>query len=130
MRTGRCHCGAIRYQMPDAAAYISICHCVDCRRHAGAPMVAWATVPADCLTIQGAPVTYASSGQGRRQFCAQCGTGLFYTNAAAMPGLVDVQTCTLDQPEDLPPHVQIHTSERLPWTPGIGALPEFPHSQT
>jgi len=41
MITGGCHCGAIRYQAEGEALVHALCHCTDCRRHAGAPMVGW-----------------------------------------------------------------------------------------
>lgn len=60
-----------------------------------------------------------------RSFCADCGSGLFYRNAEVLPGIVDVQTATLDDPEALPPAVQIQTAERLHWMLNIQELPEF-----
>ena len=39
--TGGCHCGAIRYQAEGDVLVHALCHCTDCRRHAGAPMVGW-----------------------------------------------------------------------------------------
>src|SRR5262245_25617643 len=35
MITGGCHCGAIRYQVEGEAIVHALCHCTDCRRHAG-----------------------------------------------------------------------------------------------
>jgi len=35
--SGGCHCGAIRYEAADEALTHALCHCTDCRRHAGAP---------------------------------------------------------------------------------------------
>ena len=60
-----------------------------------------------------------------RSFCPDCGSGLFYRNAAMLPGLVDIQSSTLDQPEALPPTVQVQTAERLGWMKHILELPEF-----
>src|SRR5687768_12269100 len=98
MRRGRCHCGRIQYEMPDEVLHHALCHCSDCRRHAGAPMVGWAMVAADQVSIVGTPQTYKSSEHGRRLFCGDCGTGLFYINEEMLPGLIDVQTGTLDEP--------------------------------
>lgn len=122
---GGCHCGAVRYRLSGATAHVALCHCADCRRHAGAPMVCWAAVPAEQLAITGELTSYASSEHGRRQFCGRCGTSLFYVNEAVLPGLVDVQTGTLDDPEQLPPQAHIQTAERLAWMSGIGDLPAF-----
>lgn len=126
MLEGGCHCGAIRYTVSGDPAYHALCHCGDCRRHAGAPMVGWAAFPADAVTVtKGAPKTYESSEEGRRQFCGDCGTGLFFTNATVLPGLIDIQSSTLDDPEALAPQVQVQAAERLGWMAGAHNLPAF-----
>ena len=125
-QTGGCHCGAIRYQLSGEPLTHALCHCSDCRRHAGAPMVAWTMYPQESLKItQGEPKIYRSSEQGRRQFCADCGTGLFYTNAETLPGIVDIQSGTYDNPEAIPPKAQIQLAERLSWMSNAHELPGF-----
>jgi hypothetical protein len=105
---------------------VALCHCSDCRRSAGAPFVAWAMFPEEALTVsQGTPRTINSSGTAMRSFCADCGTGLFYRNQAVLPGIVDVQSATLDEPESLPPIAHIQTAERLAWVTRLGELPEY-----
>ncbi|MBL9047227.1 MAG: GFA family protein [Tabrizicola sp.] len=124
---GGCHCGQIRYRVEGKALTSSICHCTDCRRCSGAPMVAWAMfLQLQVVVTQGTPRTYASSEHGRRQNCPTCGTGLFYENAVTLPGIIDIQTSTLDDPEALPPRVQVQLAERLHWSEGIATLPGFP----
>lgn len=125
MLKGRCHCGAIRYEMPAEVSHHALCHCGDCRRHAGAPMVAWAMVPAERLRVTGRPKVYRSSEHGRRHFCEACGTGLFYVNEAVLPGMVDVQTGTLDDPGALPAQAHIQVAERLAWMETAHELPAF-----
>jgi len=123
---GQCQCGAVRYQLSGAPKVVALCHCRDCRRSAGAPMVAWAMFPDAALTVtQGEPRTINSSGTAMRSFCGHCGSGLFYRNATVLPGLVDVQTGTLDDPEALPPAVQVQVAERLHWMEQAHALPSF-----
>lgn len=124
--SGQCMCGAVRYQLQGEPKHVAVCHCNDCRRSAGAPMVSWAMFPDTALTIsKGQPKTINSSGTAMRSFCADCGTGLFYRNAAILPGIVDIQSSTLDDPEALPPAVQIQTAERLSWIKQLHQLPEF-----
>ncbi|MES2710717.1 MAG: GFA family protein [Pseudomonadota bacterium] len=125
MLAGGCHCGAIRYEIAGEVTVHALCHCADCRRHAGAPMVGWAMVPEAALTVTGEPKVYASSTHGRRMFCAACGTGLFYANAEMLPGKVDIQSGTLNTPEALPPALHVQTAERLPWMTGLDTLPAF-----
>jgi hypothetical protein len=125
MLTGRCYCGAITYEMADQTVHHTLCHCTDCRRSAGAPMVAWGMVSADQITIHGSPQVYASSEHGRRHFCPACGTGLFYTNDQVFPGLIDVQTATLDDPGALQPTAHIQVAERINWMATAHELPAF-----
>lgn len=124
--TGGCHCGAIRYEVEGEALTHALCHCSDCRRHAGAPMVGWTMYPASALKVtKGTPRLYSSSENGRRQFCPDCGTGLFYVNEAVLPGLIDIQSATYDDPNAVPPRLHIQTAERLPWMTRLDALPAF-----
>jgi hypothetical protein len=125
--SGGCHCGAVRYEVEGDALTHALCHCSDCRRHAGAPMVGWTMYPASALTVtRGLPKVYASSTHGRRHFCADCGTGLFYCNADALPGIVDVQSATNDDPDAVPARAHIQVAERISWMEGAHELPQFP----
>ena len=124
--SGGCHCGAIRYDVDGEPQHVALCHCSDCRRSAGAPMVSWAAFTADALTVtQGQPVTFNSSGAAMRSFCGTCGTGLFYRNADMLPGIVDIQSVTLDDPEALPPDAHIQVAERLHWMDDLYSLTRF-----
>ncbi len=124
--TGGCQCGAIRYELSEAPDRVSICHCRDCQRSSGAPMVSWAVMPAGRLTVtQGEPVTVKTSGDTYRRFCGRCGTGLFYVNETFLPGLVDVQSVTLDDPSAFPPGAQVQTAEQPVWAAHIHTLPAF-----
>jgi hypothetical protein len=124
--TGGCHCGSIRYETDGEPITHALCHCGDCRRHAGAPMVGWTMYPAAAVRIvRGTPKIYASSENGRRHFCPDCGTGLFYTNATVLPGIIDVQSATYDDPNVLPARIHIQVAERLAWMETAHALPCF-----
>ncbi len=123
---GGCHCGAIRYTLTGEPMHHALCHCTDCRRASGAPMVGWAMFQEEALSVtQGEPQQYASSEHGRRFFCGTCGTGLFYRNAENLPGIVDTQVATLDDPDAIPAGVHIQTAERIGWMKDAHTLPEF-----
>ena len=124
--TGGCHCGSIRYVAEGKAINHALCHCTDCRRSAGAPMVGWTMYPIAAVTVtKGTPKVYNSSENGRRHFCPNCGTALFYTNDVVFPGQVDVQIATLDHPDEISPDIQIQTAERIGWMQGIERMPSF-----
>ena len=123
---GGCQCGAVRYRLEGAPTHVALCHCVDCRKSAGAPMVAWSAFPEQALTLlKGEPRDFRSSAHSIRSFCPTCGTGLFFRNAQALPGLVDIQSATLDDPAALPPQVHVQTAERIAWMTGLDSLPAF-----
>lgn len=124
--TGGCHCGEVRYEVQGEPLTHALCHCSDCRRHAGAPMVGWTMYPDSALQIKkGTPRVYESSRHGRRHFCGNCGTGLLYYNAEVLPGLVDIQSATYDQPDTIPASAHIQVAERIPWMEGVHTLPEY-----
>lgn len=125
MATGKCHCGAIRYETEGEPIYSALCHCGDCQASTGAPMVGWALFAQDKVRISGDPVSFQSSDAATRQFCGTCGTGLFYLNPTVFPGSIDIQTSTLDDPAAFPPQVHVQYAEAAPWMADVHALPKF-----
>ena len=112
---GQCHCGAVKYEVSGEPMHRALGHCQDCRRHSGAPMVGWALFPDAQIRINGEAREYASSEHGRRHFCPNCGTALFYTNAAIFPAMTDLQIATLDEPDAFVPQAHIQVAERMGW---------------
>ena len=130
MLTGGCSCGKLRYQAHGTPFHSTVCHCADCRRVAGAPMVAWFSVAAgDLRFVAGEPGRYASSPKVVRQFCPACGTPLTYQHQDAS-GEIDVATCTLDDPEALPPQDHTYAGRRLSWVHLADGLRRFPTTRS
>lgn len=124
--TGGCHCGAVRYSVTGEPQHVALCHCVDCRKSCGAPMVSFAAFrAAELIITQGKPVDYHSAGATVRSFCGTCGSSLFYRNEEFLPGLVDCHTATLDDPNALPPAAHIQIAERIDWMETAHELPAF-----
>ena len=124
--SGGCHCGAIRYEVSGTPQHVALCHCSDCRKSAAAPMVAWAAFyEAELKLTKGEPKAFNSSGETWRSFCGDCGTGLFYRNQTFLPGIVDIQSATLDDPDALPAGAHIQTAERIKWMETAHTLPMF-----
>ena len=121
MLEGQCHCGAIRYGCEGEPVYHALCHCGDCRRHAGAPVVGWALFREREFrrSSTASPRSMLVSENGRRHFCADCGTGLFYTNEPVFPNMTDIQSGTLDDPGALPAQIHVQTAERIGWMKDI-----------
>jgi hypothetical protein len=83
-------------------------------------------VAADDFAIdRGAPRLYRSSADAERYFCGDCGTGLYYINENVLPGLVDIQTATLDDPEQFPPQLHVQLADALRWEATLHGLPKF-----
>jgi hypothetical protein len=123
--SGRCHCGAVRWEASAAPAHHALCHCTDCRRWSGAPMAGWIAFPEAAVTITGDTTDYRSSEHATRSFCGTCGTGLFYRNPVALPGIVDIHSGSLDDYAGHPPEAQIMVKDRVAWLDGVEALPRF-----
>ncbi|MDJ0788054.1 MAG: GFA family protein [Myxococcota bacterium] len=130
MLRGGCYCRSVRYETSGTPTDRTNCHCSICRRLSAAPFVTWFTVPtADFRFVDGTPVRLQSSSHGTRSFCGQCGTPLTFETSAA-PGAIDVTTCSLDDPEALPPEDEIETSSRLGWIEAGSVLPSFPGARS
>ena len=124
--SGGCQCGAVRYSVEGEPQHVALCHCADCRKSAGAPMVSWAAFAEDQFSLeQGELTTFNSSGSALRSFCPKCGTGIAYRNAEYLPGIVDIQSATLDDPQALPAGAHIQVAERIGWMETAHDLPQF-----
>ena len=126
--TGGCHCGAVRYEVDGTPLTHALCHCTDCRRHAGAPVVGWTMYPATALhVLQGTPKIYASSTHGRRHFCGDCGTPLF-TRSEVNVQFTSIRFPSLDDASGFAPMLDIWTSRAQPWVCLDARLPRFAES--
>jgi hypothetical protein len=124
---GGCICGAVRYRIAGPVLSAGICHCLSCRRAAGAESVAWLTIATgDFRLLAGELATYHSSPGVTRGFCPRCGTSL--TFAAAEGGSIDVTLASLDDPERVRPTKEWWLSHRLSWNPANPDLVGFPES--
>ena len=126
--TGRCLCGAIRYQCGPLLYPPTLCHCASCRRATAAHALGWFTVAGGTLKfLGGAPREFASSPEVLRSFCAACGTPLSYRHARRAAE-VDLTLCSLDPATQLAPADHIWMQDALPWDRPADGLPQ--HSAT
>jgi hypothetical protein len=127
---GGCQCGAVRYDVSGDPQHTVLCHCRDCQKSAGAPMIAWAAFAEDQFQVtKGEAKTINSSGASMRSFCPECGSGLWFRNAENLPGIVDIQSATLDDPMAFVPQAQIQAAERIGWMEtahGLHSFARFP----
>lgn len=125
LHTGGCLCGAIRFRIAAPALQSTLCHCEDCRRASGAPVVAWTFFPSGSLIWEkGSPKTLQHADR-ERTFCGDCGSPLTFFDPS-IPHLFEANTNSLDHPADHPPADQCWLADALPW-PTEG-LPTYPHA--
>lgn len=107
IRTGRCLCGRIHYEIRGEPLRVGLCHCADCRKESGSVFTAFAVWPRHAFSSTGAFSTYEG-----RSFCPACGSRLFnLTDAEA-----ELRIGSLDMaPTDLVPAYEIWNKRREPW---------------
>jgi hypothetical protein len=128
--TGGCFCGWVRYEASGTPFHETICHCSMCRRTTGAPFVTWFSVPrTQFRLIRGEPARFRSSANGQRSFCAHCGTQLTFEHQD-FPSEIDITTCSLDDPNVLPPKDHTWMRSRLDWIALADRLPEYPEARS
>lgn len=100
LRAGGCLCGSVRYEARGALRPVVMCHCTQCRRMSGHFLAATAARHADFhIVSQGALQWYVSSAEGRRGFCARCGSTLFWQGTGR--DYVSIAAGTLDDSSGL-----------------------------
>jgi hypothetical protein len=111
MSSGRCLCGAVRYEVAGSLRDVVICHCVECRRWHGGP-VGYTAAPRDAVRLTGpghlrwvdSPESKSSAQRG---FCVVCGSCLFWD--APDRDTISITAGTLDEPTGLRTVAQIYT---------------------
>ena len=113
MPSGRCLCGAVRYEVSGPLRDVVLCHCVECRRWHG-HVCAATSVPREALRfVSDASLRWIDSPESdahaRRGFCGQCGSSLFWD--APDRETVSIAAGTLDEPTGLKTIGQIYTAQ-------------------
>jgi len=122
MATGRCLCGAVRYEVRGPLGDVLICHCEECRRWHGHISAFTAARREDLAVDDGRLVRWvdspASDAHARRGFCGECGSSLFWD----APGreTISIAAGTLDGDAALRVTGHIYVSERA----GYDHLPD------
>jgi hypothetical protein len=109
--TGRCLCGAVRFEVDEPLRDVVLCHCGECRRWAGHY---WAASAADRGAVRisdGGALRWFDSPESvthaRRGFCAECGSSLFWD--APDRDTISFSAGALDQPTGLRTEKHIYT---------------------
>ena len=122
--TGGCVCGGTRYALKSRPFALIDCHCIDCRRSAGAAYITWGSVPREDLVVtRGEPRNIAHADR-IRSFAVCCGTHLFFEDTKDSD-MIDVTIASLDDPTPFAPQKAIWLEDKLPWVTLDESLPMF-----
>lgn len=122
---GGCLCGAIRYRSTAAPVRGVICHCSMCRKHSGAPILAFVHFPRDAFTwVKGEPTRYRSSQYAERGFCPKCGSSLSI-HEEVLEDRVQVTLGSLDEPNRAKIDDHVWTVDRIGWFDVQDDLPRY-----
>ena len=125
MLSGKCRCGAVRYEVEDAFRYAMNCHCSECRAATGSAFKAFAGIEREKLVITAGRDGIAVFGEDdlNDTRCGSCGSFLFsvvrdgaYVHVA-MGSLVDVPS--------IRPTQHIYVGSKAPWFEITDDLPQF-----
>ncbi|MEM7508175.1 MAG: GFA family protein [Pseudomonadota bacterium] len=119
--TGGCVCGDVRIVATGKPYRVGLCHCLDCRKHHGAPFYAAAVFPQDAVTVEGQVDDYAG-----RCFCPRCGSSVF----ARSGDEIEVHLGALDAPDQLIPTYESWISRREAWLSPVPGARQYDGDRT
>jgi hypothetical protein len=131
MRTGRCLCGAVTYELSGDLIATAVCHCSHCQRQGGSAFSVNLVAHESQLSVDGQLATYDERGElgddvyVRRRFCPSCGSPIV-SELAKSQGIIAVKAGTLDDTSDVAPTVEAWCVDRQPWVslPGMAVSME------
>ena len=101
-----------------------------CRRHSGAPILAFVHFPvASFRWVHGEPARYRSSRFAERGFCPRCGSTLTM-HEEVLGDRVQVTVGSLDEPDRVGPDDHVWTEDRIAWFDVADELPRFARSSS
>ena len=109
--TGRCNCGAVRFQASGPFRPAKACHCKTCRRQSG-HFLAATEVARSGLALSGEDSLnwYAATPRAKRGFCRKCGVHLFWERGGS--GRISILMGCLDDPTGLKLADHIYVGEK------------------
>ena len=112
---GHCLCKRTSWAYSGSQTWACYCHCDDCRRNCGAPVVAWLGVPLRNFEWTGdKPRVFESSEGVFRHFCGTCGSPIGF-EADHYPGGMHLYAASLENPETFTPTFHVNKQSQLPW---------------
>jgi hypothetical protein len=127
--TGRCLCGAVRFELSEPLLAAGYCHCTRCQRRTGTAASAQArVVPGSLRVTQGDDAIRAFvPEQGfEKAFCAECGSAL-WSRSQEDANAISVRLGAIDGDPGVRPSYRQFVAFAAPWEPIPGdGLPHYP----
>ncbi|MDJ0613237.1 MAG: GFA family protein [Rhizobiaceae bacterium] len=122
---GSCRCGGVAIEARGKTHFQGYCHCDDCRRSNGAPIVSFAGFERDQFewTSQETLAEWRN-GQFKRLFCRDCGSPIAYTDDQ-LPEVVFFYTGFMENQEAFPPEHHSYHHRKIDWLELVDDLPKF-----
>ena len=125
MLSGRCQCGAVRYEVADEFLYAENCHCSQCRAATGSAFKSFAGIEREKLRLTEGEDNLLVFGTHdlNDTRCATCGSFLF--SVVREGGYVHVAMGSLVDPPTIRPTEHIFVGSKAPWFEITDDLPQF-----
>ncbi len=125
--TGRCGCGAVRFEISEPLVAAAYCHCTRCQARSGTAAQASArVVPGSTTITEGAEhVRDWRPGGLAKAFCGRCGSHLFANDPESGEILI-VRMAAIDGDPGVRPMARQFVAYAAPWEPiPDDGLPRF-----
>jgi hypothetical protein len=124
--TGRCLCGAIRYEVADAFRYAANCHCERCRRATGSAYKPFAGIEREQFRVTAGAdglLIYGDAESNHDVRCKICGSLL--CSVVRDGAWVHVALGTLDTAPTKRPTEHIFVGSKAAWEVILDDLPQY-----
>ncbi len=122
---GHCRCKGVAISVqgePEVSVY---CHCDDCRRSSGAPVIAAIGMPKNAISWNArASLSNYVNGTCTRTFCGTCGSPVAQEHESA-PDLVFFYTAFMEEPNRFPPTYHSFEGQQIVWLQLSDDLPRY-----
>lgn len=117
VKVGRCHCGAVTFELTEPFTRVSLCHCTTCKAISGGGGSATGRVPTSAvrvLTGRELITTYEPDEGSAKSFCGACGSNLF---GSGWPDseLTGVRLTALEDQAGIEPQMHTWVRSVAPW---------------
>jgi len=122
---GHCRCEGVVVSVSSEPEVSVYCHCDDCRRSSGAPLIAAVGMPKSAIRwISDKTLARWKNDTCARLFCNYCGSPIAQEHESA-PDKVFFNTAFMDNPERFPPTFHSFEAQQLSWLELTDDLPRY-----